>query len=250
MNFNFIKEDTMKRFTLSMAALAAMGTLAMAGGDIEAPVEPIVEVEAPMAVSDSGFYIGGAVSLINSETDANGAYGDGDEYDYQWSEESEGDTYGFMLQAGYQFNKYIAVEGRYWNANTEIDSTYTDDYGTYSSNDGYGDMTAWGIYVKPMYPVTDAVSIYGLLGYGNTQIEDKAYGGKQLLDENSFQWGVGASYAYDEHISFFVDYVQLASDAEESHDYNAGDEDPYWDYDYVNWETSVYAVNVGVSYKF
>lgn len=48
----------MKRFTLSVAALAAIGTFAMAGGDIEAPVEPVVEVEAPAAVSDSGFYIG------------------------------------------------------------------------------------------------------------------------------------------------------------------------------------------------
>lgn len=96
----------MKRFTLSVAALAAIGTFAMAGGDIEAAVEPIVEVEAPAAVSDSGFYIGGAYSFVNSETDyqRNDYYLD--ELTYQYGGTYDRDYDAFMLQAGYQFNQY------------------------------------------------------------------------------------------------------------------------------------------------
>ena len=69
----------------------------------------------------------------------------------------------FMIDAGYKFNPYIAVEGRY-------------SFGISSSNDlGWtnglnSDITvdSWGLYVKPMYPVTDAMNIYALLGYGST----------------------------------------------------------------------------------
>ena len=242
----------MKKFNLSLVTILAMGAFAVAGGDIEPVAEPIVEV---VASDDSGFYIGGAYSSINAEVDAYGAYGNYDEPENWRKENSEMDSAGFMLQAGYQFNKYIAVEGRYWKASSEASGTYSngqdDQTGfTDSWSDECGDLTAWGIFVKPMYPVTDAFSIYGLLGYGNTNISDEWYGdGVELLDESGFQWGIGASYAYDEHLSFFVDYVQLASDVEESYDWVANNQSDS-DYDYVDWETSVYTINVGVSYKF
>jgi opacity protein-like surface antigen len=241
----------MKKFSGSIVVGLLLSSFALAGGDI-APVEPAVVMPAPM-VDDSGFYVGGAYSFINAETDTYGEYGDivGDPV-YWWRETQDSDTSGFMLQLGYQFNKYIAVEGRYWNGGTNMDGTSINSDGfTDSWSDDCTDLTAWGIYVKPMYPITDAVSIYGLLGYGNTQIDDQWYGdGTEILDDNGFQWGVGLSYAYDEHISFFVDYVRLANNEGGSYDYNAGNPDPTYDYDYVNWETSVYTVNFGVTYKF
>ncbi|MBD3790505.1 MAG: porin family protein [Campylobacterales bacterium] len=239
----------MKRFTLSLAAVLAMGTFAVAGGDI-APVEPMVEVEAPAPASDSGFYIGGAYSRISSSTDAHGAYGDYDGDGSYWDETADGDNDGYMLQAGYQFNKYLAVEGRYWGATAKMSWTWSyEDGPTDSWSDDCGDISAWGIYVKPMYPVTNELSVYGLLGYGNTSIGDDVYGDAKLVDESGFQWGLGLSYAYDEHISFFVDYVQLANDAEGSYDWVANGE-TYWDYDYIDWKTSVDTINVGVTYKF
>lgn len=239
----------MKKFSCSVVAALALSTFAFAGGDIE-PVAPIM---AP-APDVSGFYIGGAYSYINAETDAYGAYGYIDGGDYWISETSDSDTSGFMLQLGYQFNEYIAVEGRYWNGGTETDASYSEGevggpFFTDSWSYGCTDLTAWGIYLKPMYPVTDAISIYGLLGYGNTQIDDVWYAGMELLDESGFQWGVGLSYAYDENISFFIDYVQLVNDEGGSYDWVANNQSNY-DYEYVNWDTSVYTVNVGVSYKF
>ena len=242
----------MKNFTLSVATVLALSTFAVAGGDIAPVVEPVEEVAT--AVDDSGFYIGGAISFSNSETDESGEYGDSGLVSWTYSEEID-DT-GFMLQAGYQFNKYLAIEGRYWNVTSDKKTSYFNEQNDNEPNlysDEFGDMKAWGIYIKPMYPITDSVSIYGLLGYGNTNIGNEhwweGYQGTDIVDENGFQWGIGASYAYDEHISIFVDYVQLATDAEESIDFVANGSSTLA-YDYSKWESSVYTINLGISYKF
>ena len=245
----------MKRFTLSMAALAAMGTLAMAGGDIEAPVEPVVEVEAPMAVSDSGFYIGGAYSAAKLDRDFNGQEeeldsGDGIYEEYRGSVEVEYDA--LMLQAGYKFNQYLAVEGRYWKSLSDGDWSYnasgTENDEPFSEHDsgsdGDFDFEAWGIYVKPMYPVTEALDVYALLGYGNVE-SDNQYWSDTALDEDGFQWGLGASYGITENVSLFLDYVQLCDGVDGSYTQESGDTDYVY-----NWEHSIYTVNLGLSYKF
>lgn len=72
-----------------------------------------------------------------------------------------------MLQAGYKFNQYVAVEGRYWiglEEGMEVDLGIN------------GDLTVdtWGLYVKPMYPVTEAFDIYALLGYASSDASAKA----------------------------------------------------------------------------
>jgi opacity protein-like surface antigen len=244
----------MKRFTLSMAALAAMGTLAMAGGDIEAPVEPVVEVEAPMAVSDSGFYIGGAYSAAKLDRDFNGweeelDSGDGIYEEYRGSVEVEYDA--LMLQAGYKFNQYLAVEGRYWKSLSDGDWSYnasgTENDEPFSEHDsgsdGDFDFEAWGIYVKPMYPVTEELDVYALLGYGNVTLTN-AWDEGDFLDENGFQWGLGASYALTDKLSVFADYVQLC---------DADNSESWEDEGYIgqeNWDDTVYTVNIGLTYKF
>ena len=92
----------MKKFNLSLVAILAMGTFAVAGGDIAPVAEPMVEVVAPV-VDDSGFYIGGAYSNVNAEQEF---LVDGGEL---YSEELDLDIDAYMLQAGYKFNKYIAL---------------------------------------------------------------------------------------------------------------------------------------------
>ena len=57
----------MKKFTLSLATIMAMGTFAIAGGDI-APVEPIVEV--PVVIEDdSAFYLGLGYGSLTQTSD-------------------------------------------------------------------------------------------------------------------------------------------------------------------------------------
>lgn len=238
----------MKRFTLSLAAVLAMGTFAVAGGDI-APVEPMVEVEAPAPASDSGFYIGGAYSYAKYSADF---VGDGYDDGYYWDESGEYDEdyNALMIQAGYQINKYFAIEGRFWTSIGDGDrsvkgSRYYDYDGSYTFNESGsvedGDFTAYGIYVKPMYPVTDALTLYGLLGYGNVTIGDVD---GDWLDDNDFHWGAGASYALTENLSVFADYVHLASGTQEFYEEGDG-----WYEHYVN-DYDVYTVNVGLTYKF
>ncbi len=241
----------MKNFTLSIATVLALSTFAVAGGDIEPVVEPMVVEEV---ASDSGFYIGGALSKLNTETTWNDQYGDIGVDEYSSTYTFEDDASAFMLQAGYKFNQYIAIEGRYWDTMGDVhDYSYSYTYNGApdgSGSYGDGDFTAWGIYVKPMYPVTEAFDLYALLGYANVDVGDLGtWDGNAINNEESgFSWGIGAAYAFTENFSFFVDYVTFA-DVEDSHDWNAGG-DGWWEYDVSSLDIATYTVNVGISYKF
>lgn len=211
----------MKKFTVSVAAALAMSTFAMAGGDI-APVEPVVEPVVEAVVDDSGFYIGGAYSYINGEQEHTAQYDGYSDYTY------EEDWNAIMLQAGYKFNKYVALEGRYWFSIGDATANDGDGDGDYDIED---DLTAWGIYVKPMYPVAENFNIYALLGYANVEIEN--------WDESGFSWGLGAAYSFTENVSVFVDFVRLYDD----------DEMDYSKRTY-SIDSTIDAWNFGVTYKF
>jgi len=183
----------MKKFNLSLVALLAMSTFATAGGDV-APVEPVVET--PMIEeSTSSFYAGLGYSYMTMDPDN--------------SSEVNGDA--ILLLAGYNFNRYIAVEGRYSGLTDCLENT--------------------AIYLKPMYPF-GGISLYGLLGYG--QID---YDGGQSLSESGFQWGIGASYEVAENIGVFVDYTSLYDDTG-------------FDGELPNQDVLVDSINVGFTYKF
>ena len=202
----------MKKTTLSIVSILALNGLAFAGGDI-APVEPIVET--PVVVEQSPFYLGigiGTASVNDDDT----------------SEEFEATT--LMLQAGYQYNDYIALEGRYTFG---LDMDYSPGNTNSSSGDYDGDFSSWGLYVKPMYPIGN-FSLYALLGYGGVMLDDLAGGDAY---ESAFQWGLGASYAMSDNYSVFVDYVSLYDDT--GFDYRARLDD-------IDSDTWTF----GVSYRF
>ncbi len=183
----------MKKFNLSVVTVLAMSTFAMAGGDI-APVEPEIVIDTPMAVEDNGFYLGLAYSAT------------GISFDGVTSGDNDADS--VMGQLGYKFNSYFAVEGRYWDGNNGFD--------------------AWGLYAKPMYPVSDSFDVYGLLGYGNAGADTDS----GVLDESEFQWGLGAAYSFTDSFAVFVDYVELYDDSVGAVDY------------------SLDTVNFGITYQF
>ena len=56
----------MKKSIVSIAASVALGTFAMAGGDI-APVEPAVDTPVVETASDSGFYVGVGYSRMSGD---------------------------------------------------------------------------------------------------------------------------------------------------------------------------------------
>ena len=201
----------MRKITMSLVSIMALSTFAIAGGDVEVIVEPILEP----AVDNSAFYIG---------------LGLGQGYVNNGGTSEEMKATALMLQAGYQFNEYIALEGRYTFG---MSMDYAPGNTGYLSSDYDGDFSSWGIYVKPMYPIGD-FSVYALLGYGGVMLS-KLEGGDAY--EGGFQWGLGAQYAVTESIIVFTDYVKLYDDT--GFDYRAQDKDM----DSNTW-------TVGVSYKF
>ncbi|MGW8168728.1 MAG: outer membrane protein [Sulfurovaceae bacterium] len=241
----------MKKFSGSIVVGLLLSSFAIAGGDI-APVEPAVVMPAPM-VDDSGFYVGVAYSRANMTGD----YLITDVQNYESVGTNEIDYDGIMAQAGYKFNKYIALEGRYWWSLSDGDwsdkgklydiGDPDNPWDTWNDSGNKGDdLRAWGIYVKPMYPVTEQLDVYALLGYGNVRLSDD--GGK-WLDESDFQWGIGASYEFTENLSLFVDYVRLLDENNHFHidGYSYHDVIEDWDFNYDN---KVYTINVGLTYKF
>ncbi|HSR73985.1 MAG TPA: porin family protein [Sulfurovum sp.] len=215
----------MKKLNLSLVALLAMSTFAVAGGDI-APVEPVVET--PMVEESTGaFYVGIGYGAANYDTTLTVT-----ETTYVPVRAAGDDDYSaVMLQAGYKFNPYIAVEGRYWIGLDE-------DIG----NNQDLNIDTWGIYVKPMYPVTEAFDIYGLLGYASSDAEISLPGRtvSPPYDMDGFSWGLGASYAFTENLSVFVDYTSLYDD-DNTITYVDGS---------VNFDEEITSWNFGVTYTF
>ena len=228
----------MKKFTLSVVAVMAMGTFAVAGGDIAPVEEQIVVVEEPI-VTDSGFYLGLAYTYMNATSEIN----DGDVFNWDegYSLFDESINTG-MFQAGYKFNSYVAVEGRYWFGGSETVAHVADSAGI--GRDVDLDVDSWGIYVKPMYPVSDAFDIYALLGYADNGYELSAItvrGDVAInpdVDVTGFSWGIGAAYNFSDNVAVFVDYTVLYDDETDliAHDAVLDDRLDTW--------------NLGVTYQF
>ena len=228
----------MKKFNLSLVAFLAMGTFAIAGGDI-APVEPVVETPMVEESTPGAFYVGigyGAANYDYGYTATYMAPVNGTVTAAQlasvtetWSGDHDYST--VMLQAGYKFNPYIAVEGRYWIGLDE-------DIG----NNEDLNIDTWAIYVKPMYPVTEEFDIYGLLGYADSdaEISGPGYTLSPPYDMDGFSWGIGGAYAFTENFSVFVDYTSLYDD-DNTLTYVDGTEK--FDEEITSW-------NFGVTYTF
>jgi len=231
----------MKNIVLSAVAVFAMSSFAVAGGDISPTEEPIVDVpeimEAPV---DAGLYLGlgyGALSFERTVTAENHL----EDITYTYNPDLGMDYDTLMFQAGYKFNPYVAVEYRYWKGLGDEDILGLD---VKLGGNGSADISAYGIYVKPMYPVSDMFNVYALLGYGTASYEVNYGDLNGDIDKDGFSWGLGAAYMFTSNVSVSLDYVMVA-DAEYD-DLLGVDGTEYA----VTNDTSVDTVNVAVTYKF
>jgi len=87
-------------------------------------------------------------------------------------------TYGFTAKVGYDYNQYIGVEGRAVQTNWEYEGAK---------------VKHAGIFVKPMLPINEGLSLYGLLGYGTVSVGDK-----KDYSDSGLAWGVGLNYYFDD----------------------------------------------------
>ena len=190
-----------KKIILSAIALSAMATMSYAGGDIDVPdYVPVVEPKpVEVEVVKTPIYLG--VGLVRGRYYADNNCGNG-VCSY------EDVTYGAMLRAGYDFNKYIGAEmrllGTFWDAGELGGQT----------------LQHMGIYAKPMLSVSEEANIYALLGYGWTKTNTD--GKLQTVDANGFSAGAGIEFTVGEESDsdepaawgLFVDYQRLLIDSD------------------------------------
>lgn len=196
----------MKTLTSTIATLTMLSSLAFAGGDID-PVEPQLEIPVMEEIGEDYFYLGLGYSYLQMNNAA-----------------TAGDITGnaITVLAGYSFNEYIALEGRYTATVGDLDVDNGPDT---------GDISNIALYVKPQYSI-DNFKLYALLGYGQVSYDNSVAD----YSEDGFQWGLGASFAATESIDIFVDYTRLYDD-----DNFDG---------LISQDVTVDAVTVGVNYNF
>lgn len=181
--------------TLLMMAIG-LSISANAGGKnvirAVAPVAPVIDA--------SHWYLGAGLTWAKLSAEACHT-GSGCTY--------EDATYGGMVRAGYDYNKYIGVEARYIR--------------TFLGQGPFGGapLEHAGLYLKPQYQLTENIDIYALLGYGYT----KNLGNGARLNYFKSSWGfsAGAGVEYrisgqhsnkaysgkEKGMSVFVDYQRL-----------------------------------------
>lgn len=220
----------MKKIVLSACTVIAMSSLGFAGGDSKDVVPAVVPVIPIVEEEKSGFYAGLAIAYNQTYSTDYGFWDD--------SVLTQDETGKLVGQLGYNFNEYISVEGRIGGSFAE---------------ENYADIMTYSLFLKPQYPISEDFTIYGLIGFGLVQIdgsagdnEDAAWPnviGQEILDDTSFQWGLGLSYMVNEDFSIFIDYTKLADDADIS--------STLYDYDPVVYDKlSSQDLTVGITYNF
>ena len=236
----------MKTIQLSLIALIASSSLAMAGGDIapiefyeeeiaveEILIEPalapvVVATPAPTPVpvpvvpvaAVSGIYAGLGIVAANYDTNC----------DCAGDKSGSDKTAGVMARVGYDFNKYIGLEARGMLSNQKADG---------------GKIKHAGVFVKPMLPIGDATNVYGLVGLAKTTTQ----GSLRRTDVEGLAFGAGVEY-------------DLSSDKKKDAKYDRefdgkGDQEKglgvFVDYErlyYKSGSPDLDAVSAGVTYDF
>ena len=200
----------MQKLNIVLATTLVVSSFVYGGGDIlpasieheevYVPIEPAEEVVAPIVaepepvpipqstpvpqpipvaviptvnISPSGFYVALGLSAARYEPNC-GCRGTGD----------VDKTAGIAGRVGYDFNQFVGVEARAIRTNWKSEG---------------GKLKHYGAFLKPMYPISSAINIYGLVGLAATKTEGV---GRQLTDANGFAWGAGLEYdlGRDDHV--------------------------------------------------
>jgi OOP family OmpA-OmpF porin len=162
----------MKKSVFFLLSTAVLSTVLYAGGKrVVQAASPVAPIET---VHPSPWYLGaGIVWAKLSGCDINPTC------------EYEDVTYGAMLRGGYEYNQYLGIEARYIR-------TFLDE-GPY----GGTPLAHMGLFLKPQYPVSERVNLYGLLGYGYTE----NLGNGARLDYFNNDWGFSAGLGMEYDLS-------------------------------------------------
>ncbi len=155
-------------------ARVALSTMLISGalfaGKNVAPVESEV---APVA-NMNPFYVGiGGVWALNSrDCSCKSAVP-------PTAKRLKDNSVGYIIRAGFDINRYLGIEGRYLKSKW---------------NNNYAETTHYGIYLKPQYYLNESMNIYGLIGYGNTNIKCSHNDITKNYNKNGVALGAGIEY--------------------------------------------------------
>jgi OOP family OmpA-OmpF porin len=182
-----------KKVLLVTVVLTVTTTMTLsAGKNVEparSPIIPVVTIP---------FYIG--VGAIISPTSTVCPCADSDKRKYDTS------NFGGILRVGYDFNPYFGIEARFLRSGI---------------SNNFATMTHYGIYAKPQIHISDAVNIYGLVGYGHTKVDCKSKK-NPIYEGNGWSFGGGMEYDFasgdgqgdaEEGWGAFADYQSILRDA-------------------------------------
>jgi len=173
-----------------------------------------------LSADDNGLYLGLGYAATN--IDIGQIYSDPNKQQL-----IDASTDSIMFLAGYDFNKYIGVEGRYYlNASSAAFDYYLGDTpleGTYKAE-------SFTLYAKPQYNL-GLITLYGLVGVAFNDYTLSALFNDGSNNEAIFSWGGGAKFNVTQSLGLFVDYTDLG----ESTNFTT---------------TNLSSWNLGVSYRF
>jgi opacity protein-like surface antigen len=177
----------MKNITLSLVMYALLNVTLVAGNGVQQIDDMVAED------NQNGFYLGMGIGAVSIRTD------DAD-MSFFSSEPGQDRVGSISLFVGYDYSQYIAFEGRYTLSAFREDAI---------------EMDSWSIFLKPKYEIGQSdISVYGLLGFGNSTANSSSIRDIVDIDESGFQWGVGIEYRVYENFFIFVDYVDNGNDME------------------------------------
>ncbi len=177
----------MNKVSAAAAAAAVSFATLHAGKNIESAHSPIAPVTIP-------FYIGIGGIMAPASTNCPCAGGTGlRKYDTI--------NFGGILRVGYDFHPYFGLEARVLRSGI-------------SKN--FATTTHYGLYAKPQVRLSNAVHLYGLIGYGHTKV-DCQNKKTPLYEGNGLSFGAGAVYDFaaggGQGWGVFVDFQNLLRDA-------------------------------------
>jgi outer membrane immunogenic protein len=146
------------------------------------------------AHAQEGFYAGALLSRVDFSDDS-GATGD-----------ASPTAVGFKVGAA--INKNFAVEGR-------VLTGLSDDSTDFGGLDATLDVdSVFGVYAKGILPLSDAASLYGLVGYSRLKLklDVPALGASGSDSDSDVSLGFGADFSLNESTSLGIEYLQLFSD--------------------------------------
>lgn len=136
--------------------------------------------------ADNGFYAGAGIGMSDVST---GPFG--------------GNDFAYKLFVGYDFMKYLAVEGGY------VDGGSPSDHGVNIGVDG------WDVQVLGKWPVTDALDLHARLGWMWYDVSADSHGMHASGSDDDLLYGFGVGYTFAEHFWVTGDWEALnVSDAD------------------------------------